>query len=156
MENLSLSQAAAELIAQFEGFRANPYLDSVNIPTIGYGTTFYENGKKVALGDPPVTKDRAMSLMLNYLNVHTLPTFKANIKVQLQQHQVDALASLAYNIGNQAFKDSSVLKDLNNNITSGASLEAHWKAWNKAQGKVLQGLVNRREKEWHYFVNGKL
>ena len=83
-----------------------------------------------------------------------LPDFKKNITVQLEQHQVDALACLVYNIGNGGFKSSSVLKDINKNITSGTVIEEHWNAWNKAGGKVLQGLVNRRKKEYEYFSKG--
>lgn len=85
-----------------------------------------------------------------------LPEFKKSIKVQLEQHQIDALACLAYNIGNGGFKTSSVLKNINENIKSGEVIEKNWKAWNKGGGKVLQGLVNRREGEYKYFTKGIL
>jgi len=156
MENIKFSQGAVDLIAKFEGFRSKPYLDSVNIPTIGYGTTFYENGKKVTMNDAPITEPRAKEILLNYLNNHMLPEFKKSIKVQLEQHQIDALACLVYNIGNGAFKNSSVLKNINENIKSGEMFEKNWKAWNKGGGKVLQGLVNRREGEYKYFTKGVL
>ena len=56
--------AAIDLICEFEGFRENVYDDGVGVPTIGYGSTFYENNDRVAWGDPPITKERARSLML--------------------------------------------------------------------------------------------
>lgn len=156
MENIKFSQGAVDLIAKFEGFRSKPYLCSAGVPTIGYGNTFYEDGKKVTLNDAPINESRAKELLLNYLNNHMLPEFKKSIKVQLEQHQIDALACLAYNIGNGGFKTSSVLKNINENIKSGDVIEKNWKAWNKGGGKVLQGLVNRREGEYKYFTKGVL
>ena len=59
-----IPSAAIDLICEFEGFRADVYDDGVGVPTIGYGSTFYENNDRVAWGDPPITKERARSLML--------------------------------------------------------------------------------------------
>jgi lysozyme len=153
MNDLKFSQAAVDLIGQFEGFKSKPYLDSVKIPTIGYGTTFYENGTKVTMNDAPITEARAKEILLHYLNDHILPDFKQHITVELEQHQIDALCCLVYNIGDGGFDKSSVLKDIDNHIMNGV-LEEHWKAWDKAGGKVLQGLLNRRIKEYHYFQTG--
>ena len=156
MGNIKFSQAAVDLIAKFEGYRSKPYLDSVNIPTIGYVTTFYEDGKKVTMNDAPINEARAKEILLHYFNEHMLPDFQKYILVELEQHKIDALACLVYNIGNNGFKTSSVLKDINNNITSGAVIKEHWNAWNKAGGKVIPGLVTRRGKEFDYFEKGVL
>ena len=72
------------------------------------------------------------------------------------QHQVDAAVSLAYNIGLDAFRNSSVLKLINDpkSKTNYSDLESAWKAWKNSQGKVNQGLVNRRQDEWELYCNG--
>ena len=58
-----ISQEAVDLIKHFEGLRLTPYLCSAGVPTIGYGSTFYEDGRKVSLQDPPITKERAEELL---------------------------------------------------------------------------------------------
>ncbi len=72
----------------------------------------------------------------------------------LQQYEFDALVMLAFNIGESAFKGSSVVKLVNDPQarTGHASLEAAWKAWNKSQGRVMKGLDNRRAAEWRVFT----
>ena len=156
MNNLTFSSKATDLIAQFEGFKSHPYPDSVKIPTIGFGTTFYEDGTKVTLKDAPISEDRAKAILLHYLNKIILPDFQQHITVDLTQNEIDALACLVYNIGDGAFDRSSVLKDVNNHIVNGTLLESHWEAWDKAGGQVLNGLLNRRKSEYKYFTTGTL
>ena len=75
---------------------------------------------------------------------------------QISQQQFDASVILAFNIGIGAFKSSSALKLINdpNASTTYDSLESAWKAWNKSQGKVSRGLVNRRNAEWNIYSKG--
>ena len=56
---MKLDKKGLDLIAEFEGLSLKPYLCSAKVPTIGYGSTFYENGTKVKLTDAPITKQRA-------------------------------------------------------------------------------------------------
>jgi type VI secretion system secreted protein VgrG len=82
---------------------------------------------------------------------------KDNIFVPLKQNQYDALVSLAYNIGAKNFANSTVVKYINNpNFHSSVylNLESAWKAWNRSQGKVLNGLINRRKSEWDMYNCG--
>ena len=151
MMNYKFSEGAAKLIAQFEGFKSKPYLDSNNIPTIGYGTVYYENGTKVTMNDAPVTQERALELLLFHLNKVELPDINNHITVSnLTQNNIDAIGCLAYNIGDGGFDKSTVLKDINSHI-GGESLETAWLAWSKAGGQTIQGLLNRRKKEFEYF-----
>lgn len=155
MNNITFSQAAVNLIGQFEGFRSAPYLDSVGVPTIGYGTTFYEDGTKVTMHDDHIDQTRASAILLNYLNKRILPDFQANIHVDLTQNEIDALCCLVYNIGDSGFDHSHVLIDINNHIMDG-DLKTRWLAWDQAGGKVNQGLLNRRIKEYNYFETGSI
>ncbi len=80
----------------------------------------------------------------------------AKVTADISQNQFDALVILTFNIGISAFGTSSVLKLVNDPaaITSYPDLESAWKAWNKSQGQVMQGLVNRRNSEWNIYAQG--
>ena len=65
--------AAIDLICEFEGFRENVYDDGVGVPTIGYGSTFYENNDRVAWGDPPIPVF-AIEIIVLSLETITQPT----------------------------------------------------------------------------------
>ena len=80
-----------------------------------------------------------------------------NINVPLSQNQFDALASLAYNIGTKNFADSTVVKYINNpefHSSVYPNLEFAWKAWNRSQGDISNGLINRRQNEWDLYNRG--
>jgi len=77
-----------------------------------------------------------------------------NITVPLTQNQFDALTSLAYNIGAKNFANSTVVKYINNpNFHSSVypNLESAWKAWNRSQGQISNGLIKRRQNEWDMY-----
>lgn len=147
---MKLSPNGFLLIAEFEGLRLSPYYATAEekakgIVTIGYGSTFYPNGTKVKIADPPITKTKAMELLQITANSFAE---KVNdlIKKEVNQNQFDALVSLAYNIGIGAFKVSSVLRLVNSNPND-PNIKNWFLAWNKQAGKVLSGLTARREKE---------
>ena len=146
--NKSISKTGIDLISSFEGIRLNAYDDGVGVWTIGIGTTVYPNGVKVKKGDK-CTLEQA----LEYLQ-HDLKSFEKTIndsvKVPLSQNQFDALVSLAYNIGSGAFKNSTLLKKLNAKDYAGAADQ--FLVWNKGGGKVLKGLVRRRDAERALFL----
>ena len=80
-----------------------------------------------------------------------------NITAHMSQPQYDALVSLAYNIGASGFKNSTVVKYINNpdfHSSVYSDLESAWKAWNRTQGKVSNGLINRRQNEWNLYKRG--
>jgi len=139
------------LLAEFEGFRSKPYLDSVNIPTIGYGTIKYPNGTKVTMQDKEISKETAKEYLLDHANKIALPAINSNIKVEQTQNQIDALGSLIYNIGTGGFANSTVLKRINSKDTIENIKEA-WYIWNKAGGNVIPGLTKRREKEFNFYI----
>lgn len=142
------SYVGLDLIASFEGTRLQSYDDGVGVWTIGIGTTVYPNGVKVKKGDT-CTLEQAKSYF-----AHDLKRFEASVnnlvKVPLSQNQFDALVSLVYNIGSGNFGSSTLLKKLNAKDYQGAADQ--FQQWNKGGGKVLKGLVRRREAERALFL----
>lgn len=140
-----LSQAGLNLILSFEGYSATPYLDSVKIPTIGYGTTVYPNGRQVRLSDKPCTDTQAMEWAMHHLVSKVENPLNA-MNLPVNQNQFDALCSFCYNVGMGAFKQSTLLKVIKGETTS-YTIEQCFLMWNKAGSKVLPGLTRRRQAE---------
>ena len=124
--------------------------------TIGYGCTYYLDGKKVKLTDKPLTKAQASELQLAVINRDFAPKIVTSLDGQVKSHFVtqtmfDACVSLAYNIGMANFSGSSVIKYIKvNNKTKAADSFLLWKM---AQGEVLQGLINSRSAERKVFLS---
>lgn len=147
---MKISNNGLNLIRQFEGFSSVPYLCPAGIATVGFGSTYYEDGTKVTLKDKPITEQRATELLEFIANKTFSENINKVVKVPLNQNQFDALVSFAYNIGNKNFNWSTLLKKLNQSDYEGASLE--FGRWNQAGGKILNGLVLRRQKEKELFL----
>lgn len=158
MNNIQFSSAATILISSFEGFRSSPYVDPIshNEPiSIAYGSTHYCSGIKVTLSDPPVTVQQGLDMLLCYLNNVVLPDFQKHITVDLTQNQIDALASLCYNIGDINFDKSNLLKQIDQHITDG-TLKPFWLTWDHSSGHIVSGLLTRRTAEFNYFETGSI
>ena len=146
---MKTSDKGVALIKQFEGFSAKPYLCPAGVPTIGYGATYYPDGKKVTLRDKPVTEADATAMLRSML-VQYENGVSRYVQVPITQGQFDALVSFAYNLGLAALKGSTLLRLVNERNYVGAA--AQFSRWNKAGGKVLPGLTRRREAERKLFV----
>lgn len=146
---MQVSQNGINLAKKWEGFYPNAYLDPVGIPTIGYGTTRI-NGQKVKLGTT-ITLAQAEYLLKKDMEEHASNTFKY-IKIELNQNQFDALASFQYNLGKDILQGSNLTKLINTKQWKAAAEKM--KEYNKAGGRVLQGLVNRRNEEAALFLRG--
>jgi lysozyme len=137
--------AGIELIKTFEGFKSAPYKCPAGIPTIGYGATFYPNGKKVTMTDKALTETESVELLK-----HMLISFEKYVdsycRDDINQNQFDALVSFAYNLGPANLKSSTLLKKVNANPAD-ESIKLEFMKWVKAGGKTLKGLVARREAE---------
>ena len=147
---MKISPRGLDLIKDFEGFSSSAYLDVVNIPTIGFGNTFYEDGTKVKMGDQ-ISKTDALKLLEVIANRDFADKIFPSIKVKVTQSQFDAMCSLAYNIGVGAFLKSTLLKKVNAGDFAGAGEQ--FLRWNRAGGKVVLGLTRRREKEKQLFLS---
>ncbi|MBQ7949828.1 MAG: lysozyme [Alphaproteobacteria bacterium] len=120
--------------------------------TIGYGH-LVKPGEDFTNG---ITEHQAVELLRSDIATAERAV-QDNITAQMSQNQYDALVSLAYNIGVGGFKNSTVVKYINNpNFHSNIypCLESAWKAWKRTQGKVSNGLINRRQKEWDLYARG--
>ena len=147
---MKISSRGLELIKDFEGFSSTSYLCVAKIPTIGFGSTFYEDGTKVKLGDQ-ISKTDALKLLEVIANRDFADKIFPAIKVKVTQSQFDAMCSLAYNIGAGAFLKSTLLKKVNAGDFAGAGEE--FLRWNKANGKEVLGLTRRREREKQLFLS---
>ena len=139
-----------DLIKTFEGFSAKPYKCPAGIPTIGYGSTFYEDGTKVKMTDKPITETRGMELLGNVVN-NFAKQVNSLIKVPVTQHQYDALVDFAYNLGVANLASSTLLKKVNAKLFAEAAEQ--FPRWNKAGGVVLTGLTKRRNAEKELFLS---
>jgi lysozyme len=137
--------AGIEIIKMFEGFRSAPYKCPAGIPTIGYGATFYPDGKKVTMTDKAVTEDEGTALLQAML-VSFEKYVDSYCRDDINQNQFDALVSFAYNLGPANLKSSTLLKKVNANPND-ETIALEFMKWVKAGGKTLKGLVRRREAE---------
>jgi lysozyme len=142
---MRLDKKGYDLIKEFEGLKLKPYLCSASVPTIGYGSTYYENGKKVKLTDAPITKERAddlFEIVADDFAKRVVPL----IKKPLTQNQFNSIVSFAFNLGVRALQNSTLLRLVNINPND-ANIAKEFLKWNKAGGVVVKGLTNRRIKE---------
>ena len=142
---MKLDSKGYDLIKEFEGFSNRPYKCSANIPTIGYGNTFYPDGKRVSMLDKQITKEYADEIFKNVVDNFAFKVSKL-IKSKVTQNQFNALVSFAYNVGIGNLEKSTLLKLVNINPND-AMIAKQFLRWNKAKGKELKGLTNRRIKE---------
>lgn len=144
---MKISEKGLALIKEFEGLYLEAYKCPAGVWTIGFGTTEPINGQPIQAG-MKITKEMAETLLLNNLKTYEAGVNNA-VKVKLNQNQYDALVSFAYNCGVGALQKSDLLKYLNQGEYGKASDE--FPRWNKANGKVLNGLVRRRKAEQELF-----
>jgi len=147
-KDMKISQEGLSLIKKFEGCELEAYKCAAGVWTIGYGST-----KGVKEGDT-LTKEETDNLLLHEMDEYEGYVLEA-VEMPLSQHQFDAIVSWTFNLGPSNLKASTMLKVLNKGNYE--DVPAQIKRWNKAGGKVLEGLIRRREaeallfegKEWH-------
>jgi len=147
-KKMKISKEGLSLIKKFEGCELEAYKCAAGVWTIGYGST-----KGVKEGDT-LTEKETDSLLLHEMDEYEGYVLEA-VEMPLSQHQFDAIVSWTFNLGPSNLNASTMLKVLNKGDYE--DVPAQIKRWNKAGGKVLEGLVRRREaeallfegKEWH-------
>jgi len=146
----STSALGLSIIKKHEGLRLAAYLCPAGVPTIGYGSTRYPDGRKVILGEKLSSEKEATQLLLA-----TMTSFEAAVNKHLpnlNQCQFDALVSFAYNVGTGAFIKSTLLKKAKVN-PSDPSIVDEFQKWVRGGGKVLPGLVTRRREEANLYFS---
>ena len=141
---MKTSQKGIDLIKEFEGYSERVYMCAGGKYTIGYGHT-----RGVEIGDT-CTREQAEKYLREDLQ-DAEESVQALITVPLSQNQFDALVSLVYHIGAGNFYDSTIRKVINLNIGDIEEYRRAWMMWVKSRGKVLKGLVRRREAEFKMF-----
>lgn len=153
MAKMQVGDSGKQLFKEWEGLEKNEYLDSGGAPTIGIGHLMTRSermsGKLIIKGVPLVyRKGLTIQQCWDLLDQDLNPaenTINTTVKVKLNQNQFDALVSFAFNVGDTAFRNSTLLKLLN--AGSYDQIPAQLRRWVRDNGKIVKGLVNRREKE---------
>ncbi|RTM20134.1 lysozyme [Enterobacter bugandensis] len=146
---MQTSEKGIALIKEFEGCRLTAYQDSVGVWTIGYGWTQPVEGKPIRAG-MTIKQETAERLLKTGLVSYENDVSRL-VKVRLKQGEFDALVSFTYNLGARSLSTSTLLRKLNAGDYVGAADE--FMRWNKAGGKVLNGLTRRREAERALFLS---
>lgn len=133
------------LVAYYEGYRPQAYVDPVGIVTVCYGhTATAQLGQKF-------TKEQCDALLRKDLQAAEAAV-QSSVKVALSQTQYDALVSFTFNVGSGNLRSSTLLRRLNAGDYCLAARE--FPRWNRAKGKVLPGLTKRRLAEQALFLEG--
>lgn len=148
-EFVALATRIACMIAmRFEGLFLAPYLCPAGVPTIGYGATYYEDGRRVTLRDPAITKDRAWGLLLWMVQTVYLPAvLRLCPRIDTPQ-RLAAIVDFAFNLGVGQLKISTLRRRINAERWDQVPFEL--RKWIIAGGKKLKGLILRREAEVAY------
>ena len=141
---MKLNKEGADLFKEFEGCKLKAYQCSAKKWTIGYGNTFYEDGKPVLPGHA-ITQEKADQLFEIIANEFSEKVAKL-VTSNVTDNQFGALVSFAYNCGAVNLQKSTLLKKVNANHND-PSIRSEFLKWNKANSKVLAGLTRRREAE---------
>lgn len=144
--NLDLAvEVAAALARRFEGFYSRPYLCPAGVPTIGYGATYYENGEAVTLKDAPITRERAEQLLLWMVRTKYLPAVIRLCPGIDNPNRLAAIIDFTFNLGAGNLRNSTLRRRIN--AGQWEHVPEELRKWVKGGGKVLRGLVFRREAE---------
>jgi lysozyme len=137
------SSAGIELIKEFEGKRLTAYYCPAGVLTIGYGHTSSAGEPQVVQG-MKITEEEASEILKADLRAYERTVDDA-VNVALKQHQFDALVSFCYNVGQSAFRKSTLVRRLNRG--DHAAIPQELMKWTKTNGRELAGLVRRRRAE---------
>ena len=138
-------RVASVLIRRFEGLYLRPYLCPAGVPTIGYGSTRYLDGRAVELTDPAITRATAELLLLRTVMNTYLPSVLRLCPGVDSPDRLAALIDFCYNLGGRSLKASTLRKYVNSGRWGDVPTEL--RKWNKGGGRVLRGLQLRREAE---------
>ncbi len=150
-----MNQLAAELAAilcrKYEGLYRGPYICPAGVPTIGYGATYYEDGRRVTLNDPVISKARAEALLVWHIRYVYLPAVCKLCPNISDPYKLAAIIDFTFNLGSNRLKTSTLRKRVLSEDWDEVPTEL--RKWNRGGGRVLRGLVLRRESEVEYVEN---
>jgi len=137
---------ATQLCREFEGWRSKPYLCAAGVPTIAFGATRYQDGRSVTLKDAPITREAGEELLRWHLEQECLPAV-LRLCPSLIAHPAaaNALCSFVFNLGAGRLQSSTLRRRINQGDWAGAKEQIM--RWTRGGGRVLPGLVRRRQAE---------
>jgi lysozyme len=142
-------EIAKKIAIVFEGYSARPYRCPAGVPTIGYGTTRYPNGRKVSMSDLPIDEDTA----LVYLQLELQKSMNGALKycpiLSTDEGKLAAIIDFCYNLGVGRLQQSTLRRRINQQNWSSCKTELL--RWVFAGGKKLPGLIRRRALEATFF-----
>jgi len=136
---------AAALCRRFEGFYSAPYLCPAGVPTIGYGATHYADGRPVTLKDEPISREAGERLLLIMIQREYLPAVLRLCPGVTDPNRLAALIDFTFNLGGSALASSTLRKRVN--ADRWEDVPAELRKWVRGGGRVLRGLVLRRDAE---------
>lgn len=140
-------QIATVLCVRFEGVYLTPYKCPAGVPTIGVGATFYEDGRKVSLSDPPLSREQAIALLKFHLEQVFLPGVLRQCPGLGRERpgRLAAILDFAFNTGVGRLQTSTLRRKINDQDWDAAKEQLM--LWVRGGGRVLPGLVKRRAAE---------
>lgn len=146
MSTAGALEQAAKLCRHFEGFRSKPYLCPAGYWTIGYGTVYKPDGTRVTPDHPPITQDEANEWLLHELrNNYMAGVLRASPRLIAHPGALAAITDFAYNLGVPRYRASTLRRRLEADDWDQAKVELM--KWVRGGGRVLPGLVRRRQAE---------
>jgi lysozyme len=137
---------AADLCRHFEGFRSKPYICPAGYPTIGYGTVYKPDGTKVTMDDAPISKAQADEWLLSELRTnYAAGVLRASPRLIAHPKILGAMIDFSYNLGVARYRASTLRRKVDNQDWEAAKEQLM--RWTRGGGKVLPGLVRRRQAE---------
>jgi len=140
-------ELTAMLLRKFEGLVLKPYLCSAGVPTIGYGSTFYPDGRRVTMKDSPITRQQAEQMLMLKIERDFMPAVLQLCPVLANEspERIAAITSFTFNVGIGALRASTLRRKINAELWD--EVPEQLLRWNKAGGRVLRGLTIRRQAE---------
>lgn len=135
------------LCRRFEGFYSAPYVCPAGVPTIGYGATYYADGRLVTMKDTPITREQAERLLYLQIERQFLPAVVRLCPALVHEtpERLAAIIDFAFNLGAGNLRASTLRRKVNEGAWD--EVPAQLMRWNKAGGRVLRGLTIRRQAE---------
>lgn len=142
----------AALCRRYEGLSLKPYLCPAGVPTIGYGATHYLDGRRVKLTDSPISRHTAETMLRHMVRYVYLPAVLKLCPTLRDPEKLAAIIDFAFNLGTGRLKASTLRKRVNAEDWEAAAVELM--KWVRGGGKILRGLVLRREAERQLILKG--
>ena len=146
---MSAIQIAGEIAKVFEGYSARPYRCPAGVPSLGFGTTRYPDGRKVSMSDPPIDKNIALVYLHNELQRSMAGALRYCPILSTDEGKLAAITDFCYNLGIGRLQQSTLRRRINQQNWSSCKTELL--KWVFAGGKKFPGLVRRRALEATFF-----